>query len=258
MKPIDTHRDQTMSLYNPAPQNVIHVDNANRPVDSVAVVSGGMDSVTLLYLLARAENRHPLVLSFDYGQKHRKELELAAWHADKLGLIHKVVNLTSINDLLDSSALVGGTDVPEGHYADETMKATVVPNRNSMMINIATAAAVNNGAQIVAVGVHAGDHPIYPDCRVEFLESLERTLKIANEGFIRPDFLIYAPFAYMNKQHIAAIGTQLGVSFEKTWSCYKGGDLHCGLCGTCVERREAFELAEVDDPTVYSYESNVQ
>jgi 7-cyano-7-deazaguanine synthase len=221
------------------------------PVDSVAVVSGGMDSITMLYLLVRTAQRRPLVLSFDYGQKHVKELELAGWHATNLGLPHRVVDLRSITALLGSSALVGDADVPEGHYADETMKATVVPNRNLMMISIATAAAVNEKADLVGVGVHAGDHPVYPDCRPEFIYHVEQTLKVANEGFINPLFQLYAPFLLMGKHDIAKLGAAHNVPYEKTWSCYKGGELHCGKCGTCVERKEAFELAEVNDPTVY-------
>jgi 7-cyano-7-deazaguanine synthase len=230
--------------------NPIHVQNENRPVDSVAIVSGGMDSVTALHLM-KAQEQQPLVLSFDYGQKHVKELEFAGWHAAKLGLQHRVIRLHDVTELLTNSALIGSNDVPEGHYADETMKATVVPNRNSMMINIATAAAINIGASIVAVGVHAGDHPIYPDCRPAFIHSVHATLMIANEGFIRPDFNIFAPFCMIGKEQIVSIGHNLGVPYEKTWSCYKGGELHCGRCGTCVERREAFDLAGVNDPTVY-------
>jgi len=244
-------KSDVVHIHHDSPDN-----DPNRPVDSVAVVSGGMDSVTLLYLMVRGMNLKPLVLSFDYGQKHSKELELAKWHADALGLKHYVIDLQNLSMLLDSSALVGKQDVPEGHYADETMKATVVPNRNAIMINIATAAAINYKAKIVGVGVHAGDHPVYPDCRPAFLHSVEAMLKVANEGFIHEEFAILAPFAYMGKHNIAAIGASFEVPYENTWSCYKGGDLHCGLCGTCVERKEAFELACIDDPTVYSYEGD--
>jgi len=249
MKPIDTHHDE-ISTYGLNATHQVHVQNENRPVDSVAIVSGGMDSVTVLYHLTTTGHQ-PLVLSFDYGQKHSKELEFAKWHADNLRLQHKIVNLTSVTELLTNSALVGEQEVPEGHYADETMKATVVPNRNAMMINIATAAAINHGAAVIAVGVHAGDHPIYPDCRPAFIQSIHATLMIANEGFIRPDFNIFAPFCYVSKAQIVTLGHALAVPYEKTWSCYKGGDLHCGKCGTCVERREAFQLARVVDPTVY-------
>jgi 7-cyano-7-deazaguanine synthase len=225
----------------------------SRPVDSVAVVSGGMDSVAMLYSLVHVRRR-PLVLSFNYGQKHSKELEFAACHADALDLPHKIVDLTSVSSLLSNSALVGDAAVPEGHYADDTMKATVVPNRNMIMIAIAAAACINYGGNLLGVGVHAGDHPVYPDCRPKFIDEVEQTLKTANVGFISPDFRLYAPWLHRSKDFIVQQGELIGVPWGQTWSCYKGEELHCGLCGTCVERREAFELARVDDPTVYSYE----
>jgi 7-cyano-7-deazaguanine synthase len=223
-----------------------------RSVDSVAIVSGGMDSVTMLYSMVKTMERYPLVLSFDYGQKHVKELELASWHCARLGVPHRVVRLYDVTGLLTNSTLVNHTlKVPEGHYADETMKATVVPNRNMMMVSIAAAAVVNEKAHLLGLGVHAGDHPIYPDCRIAFIESVQYTITIANEGFIDPHFQIYAPFVTFGKDVVASIGLQLGVDFKKTWSCYKGGDLHCGKCGTCVERKEAFHLIGADDPTIY-------
>jgi 7-cyano-7-deazaguanine synthase len=246
MKPIDTHRDQ-LSTWSQ--------EQNNRPVDSVAIVSGGMDSVTMLYSMVLTMSKNPIVLSFNYGQKHKKELEFAKWHAGKLGLAHHLIDLGDVTVLLGSSALVGGQQVPEGHYADETMKATVVPNRNMMMISIAAAALVNFKGDTLGIGVHAGDHPIYPDCRIAFIESVEHTIRVANEGFINPYYQIYAPFLTLGKEVVASIGTELGVDFTKTWSCYKGEDIHCGLCGTCVERKEAFELVQIDDPTEYSYES---
>jgi 7-cyano-7-deazaguanine synthase len=229
-----------------------HPEHPNtRPVDSVAVVSGGMDSVTMLHIMAKTMNRRPLVLSFNYGQKHKKELTFAKLHADELGLPHKIVDLSSVTELLTNSALVGKDEVPEGHYADENMKATVVPNRNMMMISIAAAAMINHEGDMLGVGVHAGDHPIYPDCRVEFLESICHTLGVANEGFIPETWQLFAPFQVMGKHHIVAVGDGIGVNYGMTWSCYKGREKHCGACGTCVERKEAFELAKVNDPTSY-------
>jgi 7-cyano-7-deazaguanine synthase len=223
----------------------------NRPVDSVAIVSGGLDSVTMLYLMVKNYKWAPLVLSFDYGQKHSKELEFAKWHADQLGLQHKIVDLASVSQLLTNSSLVGEAEVPEGHYADENMKSTVVPNRNMIMISIAAAAMVNHEANYIGIGVHAGDHPIYPDCRPEFVRSAHTAITKANEGFLDEDWILYAPFQYMGKHSIVAIGHEFDVPYAQTWSCYKGGELHCGKCGTCVERKEAFELAQVNDPTKY-------
>jgi 7-cyano-7-deazaguanine synthase len=141
--------------------------------------------------------------------------------------------------------------VPEGHYADENMKATVVPNRNAIMLSIAWGIAVSAGAWRVGYGAHAGDHPIYPDCRPEFTEALEKALVIGNEGFIPPGMHIWTPWLGSPKSYIVKCGRRLRVPFEDTWSCYKGGALHCGKCGTCVERQEAFMMAGLNDPTIY-------
>ena len=155
--------------------------------------------------------------------------------------------------LLTGSALTdAGVDVPEGHYTDASMAATVVPNRNAIMLSIAVGVAVSRGAGAVATAVHAGDHAIYPDCRPAFIEAIEREARIANEGFIADGFQVQAPFLLLRKDEIVRRGAALGVPFEETWSCYLGEDLHCGRCGTCVERREAFELAAVPDPTRYA------
>jgi 7-cyano-7-deazaguanine synthase len=248
MKPIDTHRDQLN--YPEISGAGVPYPPQPGPVGSVAIVSGGMDSVTMLYVLASA-GYTPIVLSFDYGQKHKKELGFAEWHAGQLGLRHMAINLGGITDLLGSSALVGTSEVPEGHYADETMKATVVPNRNMIMISIAAAAVIHFKARVLGLGVHAGDHPVYPDCRPDFVYQMERVLHIANQGFIDPGFQMFTPFLYVGKQDIVMLGDQLGVPWANTWSCYKGGELHCGKCGTCVERKEAFDLAMVIDPTEY-------
>lgn len=220
----------------------------------VAVVSGGMDSVTALYRVKDTTDDLPnnvRMISFNYGQKHVKELEMAAYHAQLLGIQHNVIDLTSISALLSSSALVGEQPVPEGHYADETMAATVVPNRNMMMLSIATAVAVNDGAKYIVAGMHAGDHPIYPDCRPEFVDAFTKAARVGTQGFSDPGLNVFTPFINLGKHDIVAQGAKLGVDYSKTWSCYKGLTNHCGVCGTCVERKEAFELSGVVDPTVY-------
>lgn len=214
----------------------------------------------MLYLMY-SEGMTPHVVSFDYGQKHVKELEMAAHHALRLNLEHTVVPMKHLGDFLNSALTNPETDVPEGHYAADSMKATVVPNRNMIMMSIAAGICVSIKGQMLGVGVHAGDHFVYPDCRPEFIVHMETTLKIANKGFIDDGFEIYAPFVNMGKQAIVSAAeairanssdATLHLDYTKTWSCYKGLDLHCGRCGTCVERREAFQLANVLDPTEYS------
>jgi 7-cyano-7-deazaguanine synthase len=220
----------------------------------VAIVSGGMDSTVLAYDLAYSVKGENLtMLSVNYGQRHKKELAYAEATAVRLEAEWHCVDLTSVQSLLGGSALTDERiDVPHGHYAAETMKATVVPNRNAIMLSVATGVAVAKGAIAVATGVHAGDHAIYPDCRPEFIAAFEAMALIANEGFIHPDFVLAAPFVHKTKADIARLGNELGVPWELTWSCYEGGDVHCGLCSTCVERREAFDLADVTDPTTYA------
>lgn len=215
----------------------------------IVVISGGMDSTVLAYLMRSQDIR---LISFDYGQRHKKELKYARLTADTLGVPHTVVPMSFMNTLLHGSALTSpDVEVPEGHYAEESMKQTVVPNRNSIMLNIAAGIAVAEECKWVATGVHAGDHAVYPDCRPEFIRSLTKTLLVANEGFIDPKFQILAPFVGLGKHDIARLGADLNVPFWYTWSCYVGGDKHCGRCGTCVERKEAFRLAEVPDSTEY-------
>ena len=218
----------------------------------VTTLSGGLDSTTLAYELA-AEGHDLVALSFDYGQRHAKEITHAARCAERLGAEHHVVDLRSVGALLTGSALTDpGVEVPEGHYTDASMASTVVPNRNAIMLSVAVGVAVARGAEAVATAVHAGDHAVYPDCRPEFIEAIEHEARVANEGFIAGGFQVRAPFLHLNKDAIVRRGAALGVPFEETWSCYVGDDLHCGRCGTCVERREAFELAGVADPTRYS------
>lgn len=217
----------------------------------VTTLSGGLDSVTLAHTLA-AEGHGIVALSFDYGQRHTKEIGFAARCAERLGADHHVLDLRSVGALLTGSALTDpDVDVPEGHYTDASMAATVVPNRNAIMLSIAVGVAVARGGEAVATAVHAGDHPIYPDCRPAFIEAVEHEARVANEGFIADGFRVLAPFLHLGKDEIVRRGTAVGVPFAETWSCYLGGERHCGRCGTCVERREAFELAGVDDPTAY-------
>jgi 7-cyano-7-deazaguanine synthase len=222
---------------------------------TVAVVSGGMDSVTLASMLAHDGDEITLI-SFDYGQRHRKELTFAAACAKRLGADHEIADLSSINQLLAGSSLTSDEiEVPDGHYAEESMKATVVPNRNAIMISVAGGLAVSRGADRVAVGVHGGDHFIYPDCRPGFIDAMDLALSLGNDEFAPAGFGLIAPFIDVSKTEIARIGDALGVPWAETWSCYKGGDLHCGTCGTCVERREAFDEADVEDPTEYLHAS---
>ena len=218
----------------------------------VAIVSGGLDSVTLAYHLVD-QGYEPVLISYDYGQRHSKELDFAKLCAQRLNVKHHLVDLKVLTSLMSTSSLTSDAiEVPDGHYAEETMKITVVPNRNAIMINVATALAVSESYSFVATGVHGGDHFIYPDCRPEFIESQSETLKLANAGFIATEFDVLAPFVNISKADIVTIGDAIGVPWLETWSCYKGGDIHCGSCGTCFERREAFELANVGDPTSYT------
>lgn len=217
---------------------------------TVAIVSGGMDSVCLAYHLADLGHQ-PRLLSVDYGQRHRKELDFARECADRLGTRHSVVDLSSITGLIATSSLTGDVDVPDGHYAEDTMRATVVPNRNMMMLSVAVAVAIAEDADYVATGVHGGDHFIYPDCRPEFITAASTASLVGMAGMSDTYKGIIAPFVEHDKAWIAGRGDLLHVPWDRTWSCYKGGPVHCGRCGTCVERAEAFHLAGVTDPTEY-------
>lgn len=238
---------------------------------AVAVFSGGLDSTTLVYDMID-KGYEPHLVSFDYGQRHKKELEYAKLTAQLLGLRHDIVDLTGIAHLISNSALTAPMirgeepgrmphyeeheiEVPEGHYAEDNMKLTVVPNRNMIMLSIAAGIAVNEGAALLGVGVHAGDHFVYPDCRPQFIRAANAAIVLGNEGFgsIPKQFegteltkFIYAPFRNMSKINIAYRAILLNVPFENTWSCYKGGEKHCGRCGTCVERLEAIDEARAE------------
>ncbi len=213
----------------------------------VVLVSGGMDSVTALY---RAAADHDVVagLSFDYGSKHNhREIPFARMHCDRLGISHRSVSLPFMDELFKSDLLQSGGEIPEGHYEDENMKQTVVPFRNGILLSIAAGFAESVEAEGLVIAAHSGDHAIYPDCREEFMKPMAEA--IAAGTYV--DIKVLRPFIDLRKDGIAALGQDLGVDFSLTWSCYKGGELHCGKCGTCVERKEAFEKAGLPDPTVY-------
>jgi len=213
---------------------------------SIIILSGGLDSTTLLYTLL-SEGKEVYALSFYYGQRHDKELEYAKKTCKKLGVNHKVIDLFSIHSLIDNSSLTGNIEVPEGEYKDESMKSTVVPNRNMIFASIAIGYAINIGADELALGVHSGDHDIYPDCRPEFIEALRNIAKIANYEQVD----IYTPFLNISKTDIVKIGIELNIDYSLTWTCYKGNERACGKCGSCVERLEAFANNNLKDPIEY-------
>ena len=198
---------------------------------SLIIVSGGMDSITLLY-----DKKPDAALSFNYGSKHNeKELYFAAYHCKQLNIPHKIIKLDFINKLFKSDLLQSGGEIPEGHYEDESMKRTVVPFRNGIMLSIACGYAESIECDEVMLANHAGDHAIYPDCRGSFIESMNDAM---SNGTYR-NISINAPYTKIDKRMIGLIGHGLGVDFSKTWTCYKGKDFHCGKCGSCTERKEA-------------------
>ncbi|RAQ95579.1 7-cyano-7-deazaguanine synthase QueC [Thermogemmatispora tikiterensis] len=218
---------------------------------AIAVVSGGLDSVTLAHLL-HAQGYQLHLLSFDYGQRHRKELFFAERCAQRLEAAFSLLDLRQLGQHFKGSALTDeSVAVPDGHYAAANMAITVVPNRNAIMLAIAYGIAVAEEAEVVAFAAHAGDHFIYPDCRPAFIEAFGAMERLAVEGHGHPRLHLEAPFAHLKKEQIVCLGAALGVPFVETWSCYKGGEKHCGTCGTCNERKEAFQLAGVPDPTDY-------
>jgi 7-cyano-7-deazaguanine synthase len=236
-------------------------DQEGNDPKAICVVSGGMDSVAALYHTYDNLTRNIIVISFDYGQRHQKELGFAAMHAETLGLPWVAVGMQFLGQLFadfgsKSSLVNDDIDVPEGHYAEESMKATVVPNRNMIMASIAAGVAVAAQAKWLVLGVHSGDHHVYPDCRPQFFHQLEQAISQGNEGFLANGFEVKTPWMYRSKADIVRTMDNYGLHsraslLQMTWSCYVGGQLHCGRCGTCVERKEAFEQAGVQDPTVY-------
>ncbi|MER8374496.1 7-cyano-7-deazaguanine synthase QueC [Mesorhizobium sp. M0587] len=216
---------------------------------TLVICSGGLDFVSLAQKVA-AEHALAGLLSFDYGQRHRKELGFAALCAERLNTPHRIIDIREIGSNLSGSALTDDLPVPDGHYAEDTMKVTVVPNRNAIMLAVAFGVAAAQKADAVAMAVHGGDHFIYPDCRPAFIDAFQMMQDHALDGYAR--IRLYAPYLNISKADIVADGARYNTPFAQTWSCYKGGERHCGRCGTCVERREAFHLAGQADPTNYA------
>lgn len=213
--------------------------------DSIIIVSGGMDSVTLLYDF---KDRIALGISFDYGSNHNaKEIPFAKLHCERLGIKHVTIPLDFMHQYFKSSLLEGADAIPEGHYQDENMKSTVVPFRNSIMLAIAAGMAESYGLSHVMIANHGGDHAIYPDCRPEFISAMSNATEAGSYNGVT----VLAPYTNITKGDIARRGKELGIDYNETWSCYKGGEKHCGKCGTCVERKEALHDAGIEDTTEY-------
>lgn len=213
--------------------------------DSIIILSGGMDSTTLLYDYC---DRIALAISFDYGSRHNaREIPFARLHCERLGIEHIVIPLSFMGQYFESSLLEGGEEIPEGHYADENMKSTVVPFRNGIMLSIAVGMAESRHLQFVMMANHGGDHTIYPDCRPEFVNAFDAAARAGTYAGVG----LLSPYTNITKADIARRGKKLGIDYAETWSCYKGGNVHCGKCGTCVERREALAEAGIVDNTGY-------
>lgn len=212
---------------------------------SAIIVSGGMDSITLLY---DKKDEIALGISFDYGSNHNsREIPFAKMHCERLGIKHITIPLDFMHQYFKSSLLEGAGAIPEGHYEDENMKSTVVPFRNGIMLSIAVGIAESHGLDCVLIANHGGDHAIYPDCRPGFIKAIGEASETGTYAHVK----ISAPYTNITKADIARIGKSLGIEYSQTWSCYKGGEHHCGKCGTCVERKEALAAAGITDTTVY-------
>lgn len=213
--------------------------------DAAIIVSGGMDSITLLY---DKKEEIALGISFDYGSNHNaKEIPFAKMHCERLGIKHITIPLDFMHKYFRSSLLEGAEAIPEGHYADENMLSTVVPFRNGIMLSIAIGIAESNGLKKVFIANHGGDHTIYPDCRPVFINAIDTASCAGTYIHVH----VCAPYTNITKSEIAKIGKQLGIDYSETWSCYKGLEHHCGKCGTCVERKEALQNAGIEDTTLY-------
>ena len=213
--------------------------------NAILILSGGVDSVTLLY---DYQDQIALAVSFDYGSNHNaREIPFAKLHCERLGIAHMVIPLSFMAEHFKSSLLEGSEAIPEGNYDDDNMKSTVVPFRNGIMLSIAVGLAESRGLKHVMMANHGGDHAIYPDCRPEFVDAFSEAARTGTyEGVT-----LLSPYTNLTKADIVRRVKVLNIDYSETWSCYKGGDKHCGLCGTCRERREAFAEAGVEDNTLY-------
>ena len=213
--------------------------------DCLIVLSGGLDSTTMLY---EYRERIAMAVSFHYGSNHNdKELAFAQMHCQRLGIPHQIIRLPFFKEIFHSSLLEGAEAIPEGNYDEENMKSTVVPFRNGIMLSIAAGIAENNKIQHVMLANHAGDHTIYPDCRPEFVKAMNKAIEAGTWNNVK----LLTPYTRLTKATIASHGKMLGLDYSETWSCYKGGEHHCGVCGTCRERKEALRLAGIKDTTIY-------
>ena len=213
--------------------------------DSVIIYSGGLDSTTLLY---EERERVALAVTFDYGSNHAsREIACARYHCERLGIEHLVIELGFMSRYFQSSLMSGADAIPDGSYDDENMKSTVVPFRNGIMLSIACGLAESRGLKRVLIANHGGDHAIYPDCRPEFVSAMDGAMQAGTYEGVR----LAAPYTNLTKADLVRRGAQMGIDYSQTYSCYKGGEKHCGTCGTCTERREAFRTAGVPDPTAY-------
>lgn len=212
----------------------------------VVIYSGGMDSFTVLNKAVH-QGYEVLALSFDYGQRHVKELTVARQVCRELNITHKVIDITAINSLLAGSSLTDDIDIPQSHYEQESMLSTVVPNRNMILLSMAIAYAVSQQAEAVYYGAHSGDHTIYPDCRPEFVRQMDVVSKLANYQPVA----VVAPYLEVDKNEILRDGLDMGLDYSKTWTCYNGRDKACGKCGACIERLQAFAANQVADPLSY-------
>jgi 7-cyano-7-deazaguanine synthase len=213
--------------------------------DSVIIYSGGLDSTTLLY---EERERVELAVTFDYGSNHAaREIACARHHCAQLGIEHIVIELGFMSRYFQSSLLSGGDAIPSGNYDEENMKSTVVPFRNGIMLSIACGLAESRGLKRVLIANHGGDHAIYPDCRPEFIEAMDAAMRAGTYVNVE----IAAPYTNLSKADLVRRGAQLGIDYSHTYSCYRGGEKHCGTCGTCSERKEAFREAGIPDPTEY-------
>jgi len=213
----------------------------------VVVYSGGIDSFTMLNKYVEENKMEVHAITFNYNQRHSKEIDYAKKVCDILCINHKIVDVSTINQLLKGSSLTDDISIPEGHYKEESMKSTVVPNRNMIFLSLGAGYGASIGAKYIAIGVHSGDHAIYPDCKPEFIYRMNEVMQISDYNPLR----LLTPYLMSSKAYIIKKGLELGLDYANAWTCYNGRENACGKCGSCVERLEAFEKAGMKDPIAY-------